>query len=230
MSLLEESSDEACGERRPYTVAIASYALALDGLPTTLHELLLRGAAPGFSHWLDRENHLFMLEATGYALLALVKWGRMEEAAAPFKWLNSQRRREGGFGSTQVPALKFCQLKDRGPPWWVVVSASSTWSEYLIHKPPPDDHSLDVDVRITGHKEIRYHFNPKTAYAARTSRLPANLDLEVEARGNGQGILEHRERQPRVVTYYNQLHEVEEKMPCKHFDLNVTFEGSSAGL
>ncbi|XP_054860331.1 complement C3 alpha chain-like [Amphiprion ocellaris] len=56
---------------------------------------------PGFSHWLDRENHLFMLEATGYALLALVKWGRMEEAAAPFKWLNSQRRRGGGFGSTQ---------------------------------------------------------------------------------------------------------------------------------
>ncbi|XP_035798041.2 complement C3-like isoform X2 [Amphiprion ocellaris] len=87
--------------RRPYTVAIASYALALDGLPTTLHELLLRGAAPGFSHWLDRENHLFTLEATGYALLALVKWGRMEEAAAPFKWLNSQRRKGGGFGSTQ---------------------------------------------------------------------------------------------------------------------------------
>uniref|UniRef100_A0A3P8SEG5 Complement component c3b, tandem duplicate 2 n=1 Tax=Amphiprion percula TaxID=161767 RepID=A0A3P8SEG5_AMPPE len=189
--------------RRPYTVAIASYALALDGLPTTLHELLLRGAAPGFSHWLDRENHLFTLEATGYALLALVKWGRMEEAAAPFKWLNSQRRRGGGFGSTQ--------------PTMVVLQALS---EYLIHKPPPDDHSLDVDVRITGRKEIRYHFNPKTAYAARTSRLPANLDLEVEARGNGQGILE-------VVTYYNQLHEVEEKMPCKHFDLNVTFEGSS---
>ncbi|XP_054864743.1 DNA-directed RNA polymerase III subunit RPC1-like [Amphiprion ocellaris] len=58
-------------------------------------------------------------------------------------------------------------------------------------------------------------------------KLPANLDLEVEARGNGQGILEYRERRPRVVTYYNQLHEVEEKMPCKHFDLNVTFEGSS---
>lgn len=44
-------------------------------------------------------------------------------------------------------------------------------SEYLINKPPPDDLSLDVDVRITGRKEIRYHFNPQTAYAARSSRV-----------------------------------------------------------
>lgn len=90
-------------------------------------------------------------------------------------------------------------------------------SEYLIKKPPPKDLSLDVDVRIRGRKEIRYHFDPSSAYAARSSRvsdaqqqqlhlfvitfspfllftlclkLPANLDLEVEARGNGEGILE----------------------------------------
>lgn len=44
-------------------------------------------------------------------------------------------------------------------------------SEYLINKPPPGDLSLDVDVRLTGRKEIRYHFNPRTAYAARSSRV-----------------------------------------------------------
>ncbi|XP_062420482.1 complement C3-like [Pungitius pungitius] len=93
-------------------------------------------------------------------------------------------------------------------------------SEYLINKPPPGDLSLDVDVRLTGRKEIRYHFNPQTAYAARSSRLPDNLDLEVEARGNGEGILE-------VVTYYNQLHEVDDKMSCKDFELVVTIEESS---
>lgn len=59
---------------------------------------------PGGTHWPDTQNPLFTLEATGYALLALVKLGRMEEAEAPFKWLNSQRRRGGGFGSTQVTA------------------------------------------------------------------------------------------------------------------------------
>lgn len=44
-------------------------------------------------------------------------------------------------------------------------------SEYLIHQPPSADLSLDVDVRITGRREIRYHFDPKTAYAARSSRV-----------------------------------------------------------
>nr|XP_046229928.1 complement C3-like isoform X2 [Scatophagus argus] len=191
--------------RRPYTVAIASYALALTGdiqryNPTSS---LLAAAAPGGSHWPDRQNSLFTLEATGYALLALIKLGRMEDAAAPFKWLNNQRRIGGGFGSTQSTMVVLQAL-----------------SEYLIRKPPPDDLSLDVDIRITGRKEIRYHFNPETAYAARSSRLPANLNLEVVARGNGQGILE-------VVTHYNQLHEVDEKIPCKDFDLSVAIEPSS---
>ncbi|KAM9363777.1 venom factor-like [Symphorus nematophorus] len=189
--------------RRPYTVAITSYALALLGKYEGVTHPLLAAAGPGRNHWPDRDNTLFTLEATGYALLALVKLGRMEEAAGPFKWLNSQRRRGGGFGSTQSTMVVLHAL-----------------SEYMIHKPPPDDLSLNVDVRISGRKEIRYHFNPNTAYVARSSTLPANMDLEVEAKGNGQGILE-------IVTYYNQLHEVDEKLPCKDFELSVSIEDSS---
>ncbi|XP_072240697.1 complement C3-like [Leuresthes tenuis] len=189
--------------RRPYTVAIASYALSLLGKPSHLHQPLLDAAAPDRSHWPDKENRLFTLEATGYALLALVKLGRMEDAAAPFKWLNSQRRRGGGFGSTQSTMVVLQAL-----------------SEYMINKPPSNNLNLDVEVKLTGRKEIRYRFNPRTAYAARSSKLPADLDLEVVAEGNGQGILE-------VVTYYNQLHEVDEKTPCKDFELSVMIEESS---
>ncbi|XP_029015801.1 complement C3-like [Betta splendens] len=191
--------------RRPYTVAIASYALALldKDQPFDPTQALLRAAAPDRSHWPDRHNRLFTLEATGYALLALVKLGRLEEAAAPFKWLNSQRGRGGGFGSTQSTMVVLHAL-----------------SEYLIRRPPPGDLSLDVDVRLTGRKEIRYAFNPTSAYAVRSSRLPANSDLEVEARGNGEGILE-------VVTYYNQVHEADEKKPCSDFELSVAIEESS---
>ncbi|MEQ2243779.1 hypothetical protein ILYODFUR_010358, partial [Ilyodon furcidens] len=189
--------------RRPYTVAITSYALALQGTHNDLHLSLLEAASQDRSHWPDKENHLFTLEATGYALLALIKLGRIEDAAAPFKWLNSQRRRGGGFGSTQSTMVVLQAL-----------------SEYMISQPPPADLSLKVDIRMTGRKEIRYYFNPDTAYAARSSKLPAGIDMEVVAEGNGQGILE-------VVTHYNQLHEVEEKTPCKHFELSVNITESS---
>ncbi|KAI9529173.1 hypothetical protein NQZ68_013480 [Dissostichus eleginoides] len=113
------------------------------------------------------------------------------------------RRIGGGFGSTQSTMVVLQAL-----------------SEYLIHKPPPADLSLDVDVRLRGRKEIRYHFNPENSYAARSSRLHAGMDLEVQAQGNGQGILE-------VVTYYNQLHEVDEKIPCKDFELKFNIEESN---
>lgn len=153
---------------------------------------------PDGSHWLDSENHLFTLEATGYALLALVKLGRMEEAAAPFKWLNSQRRRGGGFGSTQVPeggirilAWKTISSKKLPNTLFHIINPRSdlniqfsltaiyqstmvvlqALSEYMIHQPPPADLSLDVDIKLTGRKDIRYHFNPDTAYAARSSRV-----------------------------------------------------------
>lgn len=43
-------------------------------------------------------------------------------------------------------------------------------SEYMINQPPADL-SLNVDVRMSGRKEIRYHFNPDTAYAARSSKV-----------------------------------------------------------
>lgn len=61
------------------------------------------------THWPDAYNSFFTLEATGYALLALLKGGHVKEAAAPFKWLNQQRRVGGGYGSTQVlDIINFC--------------------------------------------------------------------------------------------------------------------------
>ncbi|CAB1344448.1 unnamed protein product [Coregonus sp. 'balchen'] len=155
------------------------------------------------THWPDTENRLFTLEATGYALLALVKSSHMTEAAAPFEWLNEQRRRGGGYGSTQ--------------PTMVVLQGLS---EYLIKKPPPNDLSLQVDLSIQGRRDQRFHFDPRTSYVARSSRAPIDQGFKVEAKGKGQGILE-------VVTYYNELPEVHEKSSCKNFDLDVTIAESS---
>ncbi|XP_072320525.1 venom factor-like, partial [Eucyclogobius newberryi] len=193
--------------RRPYTVAIASYALALlkdhlDLRPEDLKRQLLAASSAGSGQWLDNENRLFTLEATGYALLALLKMDATAEAAPAYEWLNSQRRQGGGYGSTQ--------------PTVVVLQALS---EYLLKRPPPPNLQLKVDVQM-GARSIPYGFDPDTSYAARTARLPDNVDLVVSAEGTGQGVLE-------VVTYYNQLHEAVEKTPCDHFELHVAIEESA---
>ncbi|KAL1005734.1 hypothetical protein UPYG_G00063300 [Umbra pygmaea] len=190
---------------RPYSMAITAYALSLvDETPSiSLKQHLLKAASPDGTHWPDNENRLFTLEATGYALLALLKTGHMTEAAAPFDWLNAQRQRGGGYGSTQ--------------PTMVVLQALS---EYLLKKPPPQDLSLQVDLKIPGRSDERYNFDPKTSYMARSSRAPIDHGFKVEARGKGEGILE-------VVTYYNELPDVHEKSNCKNFDLEVTITEST---
>lgn len=162
-------------------------------------------------------------------------------------------------------------------------------SEYLVKKPPAEDLSLDVDVRIRGRKEIRYFFDPSSAYAARSSRVSERartsergLHLLVIARapcllvyfimfiaacwsGSGSGgsgertgytrgtlartcnskhlqidlkwtslikvaFIASRLLRLQVVTFYNQLHEVEEKKPCEHFELDVSIEESSGNI
>lgn len=83
--------------------------------PTAPPPPAFRSLAPSFltvcpsgaDHWPDAQNALFTLEATGYALLALLKLGRMQEAELAFKFLNSRRGRGGGFGSTQVNTPPF---------------------------------------------------------------------------------------------------------------------------
>ena len=56
----------------------------------------------GGTHWPVQGNHLFTLEATAYALLALVKMKEFEKAGVVVNWLNAQRRSGGGYGTTQV--------------------------------------------------------------------------------------------------------------------------------
>jgi len=66
--------------------------------------------------------------------------------------------------------LSFFVVTALFPPQSTVVVLQAL-SEYLIHKPPPADLSLDVDVKMTGRRDVRYHFNPHTAYMARSSRV-----------------------------------------------------------
>ncbi|KAJ8283257.1 hypothetical protein COCON_G00021070 [Conger conger] len=189
--------------RRPYAVAITAYALAL--VNPTDHgpfRLLMRTASADKSHWPDQENELFALEATGYALLALLKMGLLEPAAGPFHWLNDHRRLGGGFGSTQSTMVVLQAL-----------------AEYLTHKPPPEDLNLRVALSMPGRSDTVWSFQPKTAYMARSAKATIDQTFTLEATGNGQGVLE-------VVTFYNQLPDVHENETCRGFLLDVTVEES----
>ncbi|XP_067272244.1 complement component c3b, tandem duplicate 2 [Pseudorasbora parva] len=182
---------------RPYSAAIACYALAISNHGCQ-KSMLLKLASPDRTHWPDSANHFFTLEATGYALLALIKSGHMEEAAAPFKWLSEKRGIGGGYGSTQSTM--------------VVLQAIS---EYLVKRPPLTDLNLMVQLSVPGRSDVRWTFNPKVAYVARSSRVPLDQKFTVEASGKGKGILE-------VVTVYHQLPNVYENSTCNGFQLDVS--------
>uniref|UniRef100_A0A8C2FS32 Complement component c3b, tandem duplicate 2 n=1 Tax=Cyprinus carpio TaxID=7962 RepID=A0A8C2FS32_CYPCA len=182
---------------RPYTAAIACYALAVSN-HGCMKSMLLNLASPDRTHWPDSSNYFFKLEATGYALLALIKGGHMEEAAAPFRWLNEKRGIGGGYGSTQSTMVVLQAL-----------------SEYLVKRPPPQDLNLLVQLSVPGRSDVRWTFNPKMAYMARSSRVPLDQKFTVEASGKGKGVLE-------VVTVYHQLPDVYEKSMCNGFQLDVS--------
>uniref|UniRef100_A0A8C9VZ25 Complement C3 n=1 Tax=Scleropages formosus TaxID=113540 RepID=A0A8C9VZ25_SCLFO len=83
-----------------YAVAMTSYALANEGQNQL--DILFKFASPDKSHWPDMNSHLFTLEATGYALLTLVKAKEFDKAGKVVEWLTQQRFYGGGYGSTQV--------------------------------------------------------------------------------------------------------------------------------
>ncbi|KAK1802347.1 hypothetical protein P4O66_022017 [Electrophorus voltai] len=187
--------------KRPYSVAIACYALAVSNQGCK-KSVLLKAASPDRTHWPDSSNQFFTLEATGYALLALLKGGHVQEAAAPFKWLNQQRRVGGGYGSTQSTMVVLQAL-----------------SEFLVRL-PPSNLDLQVELSIPGRSDRRWAFTRGLAHVARSSRVPLDQDFTVMASGHGQGILE-------VVTVYNQLPDVYEKSSCNGFELDVSISESS---
>ncbi|KAL6461975.1 hypothetical protein MHYP_G00301200 [Metynnis hypsauchen] len=209
-SVVPETSFSRAGEylkeqfprlRRPYSVAIACYALAVSG-KGCMKSVLLKAASPDRTHWPDSSS-FFTLEATGYALLALLKGGHMLEATAPFKWLNEQRRVGGGYGSTQSTMVVLQAL-----------------SEYLVKRPAGSKLNLHVELRVPGRSDTRWAFTPTLAHVARSSRVPLDQDFTVVASGNGQGILE-------VVTVYNELPDVYEKSTCNGFELDLSISESS---
>ncbi|XP_015419781.1 PREDICTED: LOW QUALITY PROTEIN: complement C3, partial [Myotis davidii] len=96
--------------KRPYAVAIAGYALAqLGKLEGPLLNTFLK-AATDKNRWEEPGQRLHTIEATSYALLALLLLKDFDSVPPVVRWLNEQRYYGGGYGSTQATFMVFQAL------------------------------------------------------------------------------------------------------------------------
>ncbi|XP_076142197.1 complement C3-like isoform X1 [Alosa pseudoharengus] len=184
--------------KNPYAVTIVSYALADSG---KLHKDIL------FQHDLDDGlvwpvpgGHRYTLEATAYALLALLRMREFDRAGDVVQWLDSQRRKGGGYGSTQSTMMVYQAV------------AEYRTSMRMLHEV-----NLEVNIDVSGRsKPIKWTFNKGNAYVSRSDKLQLNQNLTVTAKGSGEGTFS-------VMTLYYASPTDQDKA-CSNFRLNLTLE------
>ncbi|XP_047199325.1 complement C3-like [Hippoglossus stenolepis] len=179
----------------PYAVAMTSYALANEGKLN--QEVLFKFASPELSHWPSPKGRIYTLEATAYALLALVKVGAFEEARPIVRWFNQQQKVGGGFGSTQATIIVYQAVAE----YW----ASAKEPEY----------DLNVDILLPGRsKPEKFIFNQENSYTTRTSKInDINQDVKVTATGSGEATVT-------MVSLYYALPK-EKESDCQKFNMSV---------
>uniref|UniRef100_A0A3Q2SYG7 Complement C3 n=1 Tax=Fundulus heteroclitus TaxID=8078 RepID=A0A3Q2SYG7_FUNHE len=198
---IPQSIDRAAGylEQRlstltnPYAVAMTSYALATENKLNK--EILFKFAAPDRSHWPVPKGSLYTLEATGYALLALVK--AIEEAHPVVRWLSKQPNLTGGFGSTQATIIMYQAIAQ----YWISVQDI--------------DYGMNVEILIPDRsRPERYRLTKENQHITRTSKVEGiNKDIKVMATGTGEAIL-------RMVSLYYTVPK-EPESQCETFDMSV---------
>uniref|UniRef100_A0A3B3C6T3 NTR domain-containing protein n=1 Tax=Oryzias melastigma TaxID=30732 RepID=A0A3B3C6T3_ORYME len=174
---------------------MASYALANEGKLN--REILYKFASSELSHWPVPGSPILTLEATAYALLALVKTKSFEDARPVVRWFNQQQTVGGGFGSTQATIIVYQAI-----------------AEYWTNAPEPE-YDLKVDILLPGKsKPDKYEFNRDNSYATRTSRIKdINKDVKVKATGSGEAVV-------KMVSLYYALPQ-EKESDCQKFNVSV---------
>ncbi|XP_053187520.1 complement C3-like isoform X2 [Scomber japonicus] len=203
LNTLPGSIDKAAAylERRllslinPYAVAMTSYALANENKLN--QEFLLMFASPDLFHWPVPKGRVYTLEATAYALLALVKAEAYEEARRIVRWLNKHQRTSGRYGSLQATIIVYQAV-----------------AEYWTSKRQPE-YDLNVDILLPGRSNpYKYNLNEDNLQNTRTSKMNhINKDVQVKATGRGEATLT-------MVSLYYALPK-EKESDCEKFNLSV---------
>uniref|UniRef100_A0A8C2CEN4 Complement component c3a, duplicate 4 n=1 Tax=Cyprinus carpio TaxID=7962 RepID=A0A8C2CEN4_CYPCA len=141
------------GLTNPYAVAMTSYALANGNALDK--QILLRKASGDGSHWPVPGSSSFTLEASAYALLALIKAQDFQNAAPIVNWLNNQRQYNGGYGTTQATIMVFQAV-----------------AEYRIQVKDKRQLDLEMTIRVDGSRQpIVWNFNKDNSYLAQTEKV-----------------------------------------------------------
>ncbi|XP_029941620.1 complement C3-like [Salarias fasciatus] len=187
----------------PYAVAMTSYALANEGKLN--REVLYRFVSSDLSHWPVAKGHRYTLEATAYALLALVKTRAFEDARPVVTWFNQQLVSEG-FGSTQMTVMVYQAL-----------------SEYWISAEKPE-YDLNVDILMPGKpKPYKFNVNRENHHLTRTLKSNGiNQDVLVRATGSGAAIVKM------VSVYYAPSQE--KQSDCQRVNMSVKLIPEAQGV
>jgi CD109 antigen len=214
IALLEAGEKEASGaalrylaEELPaindsYTIALAAYALELGQHPVRdrAYEKLLDLAMENEDglRWavgkVGEPQGSLAVEATGYALMALLEHGDQFNASRAARWLVTQRNAFGGFNSTQDTVVGIQAL--------TAFAAGSR---------------ADVDLVVgvqTEEKLEQFRINPENYDVLQLVPLPMGEDVAISVEGKGQAVAQ-------LVLRYN-LPQAEKE--AEIFHINVDYD------
>ncbi|KAF4118186.1 complement C3-like [Onychostoma macrolepis] len=184
----------------PYAVAITSYAMA--NADKFNKDILMRHSTQGEAgrSWTVPGQYYPSVEATAYAVLALVKDKDFDTAGEAVHWLAKQQSHYGGSGTTQVTMMVFQAV-----------------AEYRMQVKDNQNFNLDVELSVSGRKRSdKWTIQRKNVHLTRSGKVDLNKDFNVTARGTGTATLS-------VLTLYY-ARPAEKKSDCKSFDLTVKME------
>uniref|UniRef100_A0A8C4T7V5 Complement C3-like n=1 Tax=Erpetoichthys calabaricus TaxID=27687 RepID=A0A8C4T7V5_ERPCA len=191
------------GLKNSYSVALASYALALTGRGVQ-ESFLMMFASPGRCQvWPVYKTHWtggYPLETTAFAALALLKAKRYEPLRPVMKWLTEQRNYGGSYGSTQT-----------------TVAVLQAMIEYLTEAPVFEDMNLDIELEVSGRsKPTRWKFIKSNSMLARSEKVNPEFRLSCSC------------VRLQVMTIYNALPETN-ATECRTFELKLRLERKPEG-
>ncbi|XP_067296790.1 complement C3 [Pseudorasbora parva] len=182
-----------------YAVALTSYALAHAG---KLNKDILRSHSTESKdgrYWQVPGAHYHSLEATGYAVLALVMAKDFETAGLAVRWLGKQQTHYGGYGTTQATIMVFQAV-----------------AEYRIQV-KKGEMNLDMKLAVQERSEQKnFLFTNANKGRTRSDKFDITRSFNITARGTGVAMLS-------VFSLYYALPE-ERDNDCTAFDLSVKMD------